>query len=85
MAVIRTSTAGSEIRSSALPPVAYPGKVRYNRVVETILHHCTVSWRSHVIGETLGNRYKLLKELGAGGMAWVYLAEDLLDMAQSIL
>jgi tetratricopeptide (TPR) repeat protein/predicted Ser/Thr protein kinase len=32
-----------------------------------------------VIGEILGNRYRLLRELGAGGMAWVYLADDLLD------
>jgi tetratricopeptide (TPR) repeat protein len=32
-----------------------------------------------VIGETLSNRYKILRELGAGGMAWVYLAEDLLE------
>jgi serine/threonine protein kinase len=29
-----------------------------------------------LIGEVLGNRYKLLRELGAGGMAWVYLAQD---------
>ena len=35
-----------------------------------------------MIGEILGNRYKLLRELGAGGMAWVYLAEDLLDNIQ---
>jgi tetratricopeptide (TPR) repeat protein len=35
-----------------------------------------------VIGEILGNRYKLLRELGAGGMAWVYLGEDLLDNVQ---
>jgi serine/threonine-protein kinase len=32
-----------------------------------------------LIGETLGNRYKLLRELGAGGMAWVYQAEDLTE------
>jgi len=32
-----------------------------------------------VIGEILGNRYKLLEEAGSGGMAWVYLGEDLLD------
>ncbi len=32
-----------------------------------------------MIGETLGNRYKLLQEAGSGGMAWVYLGEDLLD------
>ena len=35
-----------------------------------------------MIGETLSNRYKLLRELGAGGMAWVYLAEDLLEHSQ---
>jgi tetratricopeptide (TPR) repeat protein len=35
-----------------------------------------------VIGETLSNRYKILRELGAGGMAWVYLAEDLLENTQ---
>ena len=32
-----------------------------------------------MIGEILGNRYKLLQEAGSGGMAWVYLGEDLLD------
>jgi serine/threonine protein kinase len=32
-----------------------------------------------VIGEVLGNRYKLIQEVGSGGMAWVYLGEDLLD------
>jgi serine/threonine-protein kinase len=32
-----------------------------------------------LIGETLGNRYKLLRELGAGGMAWVYQAEDMTE------
>ena len=30
-----------------------------------------------MIGTVLGNRYKLLSELGHGGMAWVYLAQDL--------
>jgi len=35
-----------------------------------------------VIGEILGNRYRLLCELGAGGMAWVYLADDLLEHTQ---
>jgi serine/threonine protein kinase len=29
-----------------------------------------------VIGEILGNRYKILRDLGSGGMARVYLAED---------
>ncbi|MBN1933349.1 MAG: protein kinase [Anaerolineae bacterium] len=32
-----------------------------------------------MIGEVLGNRYKILREIGTGGMAWVYLAEDLTD------
>ncbi|UCC63882.1 MAG: serine/threonine protein kinase, partial [Anaerolineae bacterium] len=32
-----------------------------------------------MIGVILGNRYRLLKEAGSGGMAWVYLGEDLLD------
>lgn len=35
--------------------------------------------RKTVIGEILGNRYKLFQEVGSGGMAWVYLGEDLLD------
>jgi len=30
-----------------------------------------------VIDQVLGNRYRITKQLGAGGMAWVYLAEDL--------
>ena len=32
-----------------------------------------------MIGEILGNRYKILRDLGSGGMAWVYLAEDSLE------
>ncbi len=32
-----------------------------------------------MIGTVLSNRYKLIAELGSGGMAWVYLAEDLLE------
>jgi tRNA A-37 threonylcarbamoyl transferase component Bud32/outer membrane protein assembly factor BamD (BamD/ComL family) len=32
-----------------------------------------------MIGTTLSNRYKLVDELGNGGMAWVYLAEDMLE------
>ncbi len=35
-----------------------------------------------MVGEILGNRYKLLREIGSGGMAWVYLAEDLVDKNQ---
>ncbi len=29
-----------------------------------------------MIGKVLGNRYRVLREVGSGGMAWVYLAED---------
>ena len=32
-----------------------------------------------MIGTVLSNRYKLIAELGSGGMAWVYLAEDLAE------
>ena len=32
-----------------------------------------------MIGRILSNRYKLIAELGSGGMAWVYLAEDLVQ------
>jgi tetratricopeptide (TPR) repeat protein len=32
-----------------------------------------------MIDKTLGNRYKIIGKLGDGGMAWVYLAEDLLE------
>ena len=30
-----------------------------------------------MIGTIVGNRYKIIAELGSGGMAWVYLAQDL--------
>ncbi len=30
-----------------------------------------------MIGTIVGNRYKIIAELGSGGMAWVYLAHDL--------
>ncbi len=32
-----------------------------------------------MIEEILGNRYKIIQEIGSGGMAWVYLAEDLIE------
>lgn len=32
-----------------------------------------------MIGEILGNRYKIIQEIGSGGMAWIYLAEDLVE------
>jgi tetratricopeptide (TPR) repeat protein len=32
-----------------------------------------------MIGHILSNRYKLIAELGSGGMAWVYLGEDLVQ------
>jgi serine/threonine protein kinase len=35
-----------------------------------------------MIGRILSNRYKLIAELGSGGMAWVYLAEDLVRQQQ---
>ena len=35
-----------------------------------------------MIGTVLSNRYKLTAELGSGGMAWVYLAEDLVQGGQ---
>jgi hypothetical protein len=35
-----------------------------------------------MIGRIVGNRYKLLSEMGSGGMAWVYLAYDLREGRQ---
>jgi serine/threonine protein kinase len=35
-----------------------------------------------MIGTVLSNRYKLIAELGSGGMAWVYLAQDLVQERQ---
>lgn len=32
-----------------------------------------------MIGQIIGNRYKITRELGSGGMAWVYMAEDIRD------
>ena len=35
-----------------------------------------------MIGQIVGNRYKILRQIGSGGMAWVYLAEDTSDDTQ---
>ncbi|HSJ54870.1 MAG TPA: protein kinase, partial [Anaerolineae bacterium] len=35
-----------------------------------------------MIGKILSNRYKLLDDVGNGGMAWVYLGQDLLEARQ---
>jgi hypothetical protein len=35
-----------------------------------------------MIGTILSNRYKIIDKLGSGGMAWVYLAQDLLEERQ---
>lgn len=32
-----------------------------------------------MIGKILSNRYKIVRELGSGGMAWVYLGEDVTE------
>ena len=32
-----------------------------------------------MIGTTLSNAYRIIGHLGSGGMAWVYLAQDLRD------
>ena len=42
------------------------------------------AWQTQgdMIGTILSNRYKLIAELGSGGMAWVYAAEDLSQEGQ---
>lgn len=35
-----------------------------------------------MIDQILGNRYQITRQIGAGGMAWVYLAEDLRENRQ---
>jgi serine/threonine protein kinase len=35
-----------------------------------------------MIGTILSNRYKIIAQLGSGGMAWVYLAEDLREQTR---
>jgi serine/threonine protein kinase len=40
---------------------------------------------AHVIGQIVGNRYKILQQLGTGGMAWSYLAEDTSGGAQVVV
>jgi predicted Ser/Thr protein kinase len=47
----------------------------YNESVDN-LHH-GMHWRQPLIGTVLEERYELLREIGAGGMAWVYEAQDL--------
>ena len=32
-----------------------------------------------MIGELVSNRYRIVREIGSGGMAWVYLTEDIRD------
>jgi serine/threonine protein kinase len=55
--------------SASLTPVATETEeISYSIVQEHTL-----------IGKIIGNRYRVLREVGSGGMAWVYLAEDVKD------
>lgn len=67
--------------SSKVCLIAYSSEVRYNihRFGGCHLRHKEWGQGKIVIGEILGNRYKLLREAGSGGMAKVYLGQDLLD------
>jgi len=72
-------------RGKARPAVAAPRPrgqlVAWNKVGYNERHRREGAIAKQVpgegmIGQTLSNRYKLIGELGNGGMAWVYLAQD---------
>jgi tetratricopeptide (TPR) repeat protein len=59
--------------------IAYSCKVGYNSQRVSSQHSTNQDLVNSVIGEILGNRYRIVRELGTGGMAWVYSAEDIKD------